>query len=107
MLRALGLVAASIMLAVVFVSAALAQTLTDPNPRTKFSSPQVAAKSRPTGRMKSCSLFGAGFVSVPGTDACVKIGGYVTVEGTANKVDDFPRKEPTATLRLQQKRPGP
>jgi hypothetical protein len=34
--------------------------------------------------MKSCSLFGAGFVNVPGT-ACIKIGGYVTVEGTAKQ----------------------
>ena len=80
MLRALGLVAASIMLAVVFVSAALAQTLTEPNPRMKFSSPH--AKSPSSARMKSCSLYGAGFVNVPGTDACIKIGGYVTVEGT-------------------------
>jgi hypothetical protein len=80
-LHTLGLVAASIMLAVVFVSAALAQTLTEPNPQTKIPSPH--AKSLPTARIKSCSLFGAGFVNVPGTDACVKIGGYVTVEGMA------------------------
>jgi len=76
-----GLVAASIMPAVVSVSAALAQTLTDPH--TKVFSPH--AKSLPTARMKSCSLFGAGFVNVPGTDACIKIGGYVTVEGTTKQ----------------------
>jgi hypothetical protein len=35
--------------------------------------------------MKSCSLYGAGFVNVPGTDACIKIGGYVTVEGTTKQ----------------------
>jgi Porin subfamily len=81
MLHTVGLVAASTMLAVVFVSAALAQTLTKPNPQTKISSPH--AKSLPTARMKSCSLYGAGFVNVPGTDACIKVGGYVTVEGTA------------------------
>jgi hypothetical protein len=28
--------------------------------------------------------FGAGFAQLPGTDTCVKIGGYVTIEGTAN-----------------------
>jgi hypothetical protein len=84
-LRSIGLVAATTMLAVVITSGVVAQTLTDPNSQTKMSSPQVATKSRPTGRMKSCSLFGAGFVNVPGTDACVKIGGYVTVEGTAKQ----------------------
>jgi hypothetical protein len=61
--QTLGLVAASIMLAVVFVSAALAQTLTEP--QTKIPTPH--AKSPPTARMKSCSLYGAGFVNVPGT----------------------------------------
>lgn len=79
MLHTVGLVVASIMLAVVFVSAALAQTLTEPNPQTKILSPH--AKSLPTARMKSCSLYGAGLVNVPGTDACIKIGGYMTVEG--------------------------
>jgi hypothetical protein len=79
MLHTVGLVAASTLLAVVFVYAALAQTLTEPNPQTKISSPP--AKSLLTARMKSCSLYGAGFVNVPGTDACIKIGGYVTVEG--------------------------
>jgi hypothetical protein len=29
-------------------------------------------------------LFGAGFAQVPGTDTCVKIGGYVTIEGTVH-----------------------
>jgi hypothetical protein len=61
------------------IGAALAQTLTEPNPQTKILSPH--AKSLPTARMKSCGLYGAGFVNVPGTDACIKIGGYMTVEG--------------------------
>jgi hypothetical protein len=26
-------------------------------------------------------LYGAGFVNVPGSDACIKIGGSVTIEG--------------------------
>jgi hypothetical protein len=33
--------------------------------------------------MKSCSIYGAGFVQVPGSDACIKIGGSVSVEGAA------------------------
>jgi len=84
-LRSTGLVAATTMLAVVITSAVVAQTLTDPNSRTKMSSPQVPAKSQPTGRVKSCNIYGSGFVNVPGTDACVKIGGYVTVEGTSKQ----------------------
>jgi hypothetical protein len=34
--------------------------------------------------MKSCSTYGAGFVQIPGSDACVKIGGFVAVDGTAH-----------------------
>jgi hypothetical protein len=41
--------------------------------------------STPAGRAKSCSAYGAGFVNVPGTDACIKMGGYVTTEGAINR----------------------
>jgi hypothetical protein len=57
-----------------------AQTLTDPNPQTKWSPPRSLAKSSPSRRAKSCSSYGAGFVNVPGTDACIKIGGFVSME---------------------------
>jgi hypothetical protein len=67
------------MLTQAIVTAALAQTLTEPNPHTKISSPH--AKSLPTARMKSCSLYGAGFVNVRSTDACIKVGGYVSTIG--------------------------
>ena len=82
-LRSIGLVAATIMVVIAIVSDVRGQTLTDPKFQTKISSPHVTAKSLLPGRMKSCKLYGAGFVNVPGTDACIKIGGYVTVEGTA------------------------
>ena len=63
------------------VSNASAQTLAGPNP-SKWSAPRPAAKSHQATRSKkSCKEFGAGFVAVAGTDACVKIGGWVTVEG--------------------------
>jgi len=63
----------------VVTSPATAQTLTQPNstpqiPRT------VATKSRPTGHVKTCAAYGAGFRNIPGTDACIKIGGGVTVD---------------------------
>lgn len=57
-----------------------AQTLTQPNPQTKTPPPAVTAKSRSTEHVKTCDAFGAGFRNVPGTDACIKIGGSVTVE---------------------------
>jgi len=66
-----------------------AQTLSDPAPPAKWSPPAKAAKSpqAPHGKSfaKACSAFGPGFVNVPGTDACVKIGGWVTVEGSARR----------------------
>ena len=70
-----------------------AQTLTNPAPQAKWSPPSKAAKAPPAKAAKStraadakaCSGFGPGFVNVPGTDACVKIGGWVTVEGSARR----------------------
>ena len=69
------------MLAIV-VSPGLAQTLTQPNQTapTKTSPSAVATKSRQTGHVKTCDAYGAGFRNIPGTDACIKIGGSVTVD---------------------------
>ena len=77
-----GVVAVTIASAVVVGSDVTAQTLVEPKPKT--SQPSALAKSQPALRRKSCSAFGAGFAQIPGTDTCVKIGGYVTIEGTAN-----------------------
>jgi hypothetical protein len=75
--------AAMAMLTVMASEGVGAQTLTAPNPPPKSSPPPNAAKSPSAERMKSCSAFGAGFVQIPGSDACVKVGGFVTMEGTA------------------------
>jgi hypothetical protein len=66
----------------IVVSPGLAQTLTQPNPtsETKTSPPPAAAKSHQTGHVKTCDAYGAGFRNIPGTDACIKIGGGVTVD---------------------------
>jgi hypothetical protein len=64
----------------IVVSPCAAQTLTQPNPQTKTPPPAVPAKSRSTGHVKTCDAFGAGFRNIPGTDACLKIGGGVTVD---------------------------
>jgi len=37
----------------------------------------LPVKARPVQYVKICSLYGAGFYYVPGTDMCLKIGGYV------------------------------
>ena len=34
--------------------------------------------------MRICSLYGAGFWYIPGTDTCIKIGGYLRVDTTFN-----------------------
>jgi len=82
LLGAIVLTTAAALLMSLAAADAAAQTLTNPNPPPKWSSPQVGAKSRTTAQTKkSCKEFGAGFVNVPGTDACVKVGGWVTVEG--------------------------
>ena len=78
------IMAATAMLVVAVSSSVVAQMPTGPNSRTKLSPPPVTAKPRPMGRVKSCSVYGEGFVNVPGTDACIKIGGLVTIEGTVS-----------------------
>jgi hypothetical protein len=58
--------------------AAFAQKIDVPKAGSITSPPRKV----PAARVKSCSsMFGAGFVNVPGTDACIKVGGSVTIEG--------------------------
>ena len=63
----------------IVVSPGAAQTLTQPSAQTK-TPPAVTTKSRPAGHVKTCDAYGAGFRNIPGTDACIKIGGGVTVD---------------------------
>lgn len=84
-LRTVVVVAATVMLAVVITSGVIAQTLTQPNSQTKPSPPPVTAKSLPTGQARTCSTYGDGFVYLPGTDACLKIGGFVRMQGATNQ----------------------
>jgi hypothetical protein len=62
------------------VSPSAAQTLMQPKSQTKTPPPAVTTKSRPTEHVKTCDAYGAGFRNIPGTDACLKIGGGVTVD---------------------------
>ena len=37
----------------------------------------LPVKAKPVEYVKVCSLYGAGFYYIPGTDICMKVGGYV------------------------------
>src|SRR5579871_4368347 len=41
-------------------------------------------KAKAVEYVKVCSLYGAGFWYIPGTDTCIKIGGYLRVDTTFN-----------------------
>jgi porin-like protein len=75
--------ALAIALSALAASGAIAQTLIEPNSKPK-SQPPGSAKPQPGLRTKACSTFGAGFVQLPGTDTCVKIGGFITIDGGVN-----------------------
>src|SRR5260370_40339471 len=36
----------------------------------------LPVKAKPVEYVKICNLYGAGFYYIPGTDTCIKIGGY-------------------------------
>lgn len=58
-----------------------AQTLTNPNPQTRAPTTTVPPENK---QLKSCPAYGAGFVQVPDTNTCVKIGASVQVQGGGN-----------------------
>ena len=39
----------------------------------------LPVKAKPVQYVKICSLYGAGFYYIPGTDTCLKVGGWVRV----------------------------
>ena len=44
----------------------------------------LPVKAKPVEYVKVCSLYGAGFYYIPGTDTCLKIGGYVRADFNFN-----------------------
>lgn len=44
----------------------------------------LPVKAKPVEYVKICSLYGAGFYYIPGTDTCIRIGGYVRAETALN-----------------------
>jgi hypothetical protein len=44
----------------------------------------LPVKAKPVQYVKICSLYGAGFYYIPGTDTCIKIGGFVRLQTQYN-----------------------
>ena len=40
----------------------------------------MPVKARPVEYVRICSLYGEGFFYIPGTDTCLKLGGYLRVQ---------------------------
>src|SRR6186713_3647536 len=40
----------------------------------------LPVKAKPVEYVKICSLYGVGFYYIPGTDMCIKVGGYVRAQ---------------------------
>src|SRR5579871_3390881 len=54
---------------------------------TMIGSAQAAdlpVKAKAIEYVRICSLYGAGFFYIPGTDTCIKLGGYVRIDTTFN-----------------------
>jgi hypothetical protein len=49
----------------------------------------LPVKAKPVQYVKICSLYGAGFFYIPGTDTCLKIGGYARAEWLWNAGGSF------------------
>ncbi|MDO9564341.1 MAG: porin, partial [Bradyrhizobium sp.] len=44
----------------------------------------LPVKAKAVEYVRICSLYGAGFFYIPGTDTCIKVGGYLRVDTTFN-----------------------
>src|SRR5437762_6444466 len=42
----------------------------------------LPVKAKAVGYVRICSLYGAGFFYIPGTDTCIKLGGYLRADVT-------------------------
>jgi hypothetical protein len=58
-----------------------AQTLADPNPPPHASAMTALPENK---QPKPCPAYGPGFVQLPGSGVCVKIGGSVQMQGSAH-----------------------
>jgi hypothetical protein len=49
----------------------------------------LPVKAKAVEYVRICSLYGAGFFYIPGTDTCIKLGGYLRVDMVANGNSDY------------------
>ena len=49
----------------------------------------LPVKAKPVEYVKVCSLYGAGFYYIPGTDTCLKIGGFLRTEWNVHAAGSF------------------
>ena len=49
----------------------------------------LPVKAKAVEYVRICSLYGAGFYYIPGTDTCIKLGGYLRVETVFNSASPF------------------
>jgi hypothetical protein len=72
----------------------------------------LPVKAKPVQYVKICSLYGAGFYYIPGTDTCIKIGGYVRAEwnyqanGSFNPVRVYNFDNPGRDREVERTRAG-
>src|SRR5271154_2192557 len=48
----------------------------------------LPVKAKAVEYVRICSLYGAGFYYIPGTDTCIKLGGYLRVDLVGNSNSD-------------------
>src|SRR5664279_2721171 len=49
----------------------------------------LPVKAKAVEYLRICSLYGAGFYYIPGTDTCIKLGGYLRVDVVMNGSGDY------------------
>jgi Porin subfamily len=86
-LLAIAAMATLTMVSLTITPSASAQTATTPTSTPK--APSIwsvpAAKSTPVKRAEPCPVYGEGFVKLPGSDTCVRLGGYVRIQAGVNR----------------------
>ncbi|OPY97235.1 polymerase [Bradyrhizobium sacchari] len=57
----------------------------------------LPVKAKAVEYVKICSLYGAGFYYIPGTDTCIKLGGYLRAEVALNTNSDIAAQQNVST----------
>jgi hypothetical protein len=58
----------------------------------------LPVKAKAVEYVKICSLYGAGFYYMPGTDTCIKLGGYVRADMVLGGANDYGFRNSNATF---------